>query len=130
MPSSEVDLYEQLAQYMNIKHPLILYHFDLSGVYNASHFSRNLYGRLNRRAWPDLFIATASRSGTTVKLGLFLELKKEGTVLYKTDGKTLRANAHHEEQAGILKVLRIFGYCAEFAVGFDQAVALIEKYLA
>src|SRR4051812_11082576 len=53
---TENALYEQLARYMNLQHPDVPYHFDLSGLWTPSHKARNLYGRLNRRAWPDLFI--------------------------------------------------------------------------
>lgn len=129
MPT-EIDLYEQIAQYMNLRYPTILYHFDLSGLWTPSHKLRNLYGRLNRRAWPDLFVAAPNRKGASIKLGLFLELKKAGTALYKLDGVTLRANPHHAEQAAVLKLLRDKGYVAEFAVGFEDTQAQIDEYLA
>lgn len=129
MALTEIDLYEQIAQYMNLRHPGVLYHFDLSGLWTPSHKLRNLYGRLNRRAWPDLFIAKANRKGTMVKGGLFLELKRETTTLYKADGVTLRANPHHAEQDAVLQALRAAGFKAEFAVGFDEAIKLIDAYL-
>lgn len=125
MSGTETDLYEQLAQYMNIKHPGVLYHFDLSGVYNPSHKTRNLYARLHKRAWPDMFIANQGRQ---VFGGLFLELKKDGVRLYKKDG-SLRANEHHEEQAAVLEALRAAGYRAEFAVGLEQSIEIIDGYL-
>jgi hypothetical protein len=127
----EEHLYEQLARYLNLKHPHVIYHFDLSGVWTPSHKARNLYGRLNKRAWPDLFIA--NRKWQDIQAvsqgGYFLELKREGTQLYKKDG-TLRANPHHAEQAAILQALREQGYAADFAVGFDEAVRLIDEYLS
>lgn len=60
--------------------------------------------------------------------GLFIELKKDGTVLYKRDG-TMRAVPHHIEQAKVLEELRNAGYKAEFAIGFDETVKLIDEYL-
>lgn len=125
---SEIDLYEQIAQWMNLKHPDVLYHFDLSGVWTPSHKQRNLYGRLNKRAWPDLFIAHPCPTMIGVK-GLFLELKKDGVKLYKSDG-TLRANPHHAEQYAMLVTLRVEGYMAMFAVGFDEATKIIDNYLS
>src|SRR4051794_462322 len=96
---TEADLYEQIAQYMNLKHPGVLYHFDLSGLWTPSHKARNLYGRLNRRAWPDLFIAKRAYSyslnedgqktyqlDSPIYPGLFLEIKRDGTRLKKRDG--------------------------------------------
>jgi hypothetical protein len=138
----ETDLYEQIAQYMNYKHRDVIYHFDLSGLWTPSHQARNLYGRLNKRAWPDLFIAnnkfqieTRAYEGADKlffaqqKCGLFIELKKAGTRLYLKDGVTLRAVPHHIEQAAVLESLRSQGYMAEFAVGLNEAIALIEGYL-
>jgi len=122
----EVDLYEQLARYLNVKHPSVLYHFDLAGVNNPSPYTRSLYGRLNKRAWPDLFIA--SPHFLRGDGGYFLELKKEGTRIYKRDG-SLVADRHIQEQAHMLQHLREHGYRADFGVGYDQSVELIEAYL-
>ena len=80
--------------------------------------------KLNRRAWPDLFIAEP-RNG---KAGLFLELKRLGTRIYRQDGE-LVADVHIREQARALKVLRDKGYVANFAIGFDDAVEQIRQYL-
>lgn len=77
------------------------------------------------RAWPDLFIAEP-RGGFA---GLFLELKREGTTVYLKDG-SLTANKHIREQAAALESLRKRGYEAGFAIGFDEARAEIESYLA
>lgn len=129
---NEIQLYEQIAQYMNLQYPSVPYHFDLSGLWTPSHKLRNLYGRLNKRAWPDLFIAAPKinvyPSNDFSLNGMFLELKKDGTVLYKKDG-TMRLNPHHQEQAAILESLREQGYFAAFAVGFDEAKMLIDNYL-
>ena len=61
------------------------------------------------------------------KFGLFIELKKDGTRLKKKNGDW--ANDHIAEQALVLEELQKRGYTAEFAVGFDQAKELIDKYL-
>lgn len=126
----EEDLYEQLARYLNLKHPRVPYHFDLSGLWTPSHRLRNLYGRLNARAWPDLFIAKPVFLERTVNVahGMFVELKREGTKLKKRNGDW--ASAHIEEQADVLDKLAAQGYIAQFAVGYDEAVELIESYLA
>lgn len=133
----EDHLYEQIAQYMNLKHPAIIYHFDLSGLWTPSHKARNLYGRLNRRAWPDLLMALPRRAPiealdhgiiqSDTYSGLFLELKREGTRLKKRDGSW--ANDHVAEQAVVLEQLAEQGYIAQFAVGFEQAVDIIESYI-
>lgn len=121
-----------------MQYPTIPYHFDLSGLWTPSHKQRNLYGRLNKRAYPDLFIAAPSaqeyeflvdaRRMMRPYSGLFLELKRDGTVLHKKDG-SLRANPHHIEQATVLQSLEQQGFMAVFAVGYEQATRIIDEYL-
>lgn len=72
--------------------------------------------------------------------GLFLELKKEGERLLAVpghrrmhhyiskDGNEYK-DQHTMEQADCLYELRRRGYCAEFAVGFDEAKKIIDEYL-
>lgn len=75
-----------------------------------------------------------------IDCGLFIELKKEGTRLVKSHktvysdgvGSTVSAQwatEHIAEQAKVLENLRERGYCAEFAVGFDEAKKIIDEYL-
>lgn len=127
---TENDLYKQLSAYLNLAHPDLLYHYDLAGIWTPSHKARNLYGLLNRRAFPDLAIYRAAmRKQTTGIYGaLFLELKRPGTRLRKRDG--VWATEHIAEQAAVLDALREEGYAAEFATTFDEAVEIIESYLA
>lgn len=111
-----------------------------------------------RRAWPDMFIAETKipepscrelteeeRKEVEEKLGgldgiacvkylqnyygLFIELKKEGTRIFKKDGR-LVADEHIREQFDMLEELRRRGYAAEFACGFDEAKKIIDEYLA
>lgn len=111
-----------------------------------------------RKGWPDLFIAQEragwinpggqyermqsldaltkrwKKAGKPVDgfkygldYGLFLELKKEDTRLKKKNGDW--ATKHIAEQAEVLGELRQRGYCAEFAVGFEEAKKIIDEYL-
>lgn len=128
--TKEVDIYSQLARYMNIKHPNAVYHFDGSGINNPSKYSRSLYSRLNGRAWPDMFIAaTALMPGSTIAYsGLFLEIKADGVRVRKRDGTW--ASDHIAEQAAMADVLQDAGYIAVLVTGLDQCVEVIESYLA
>lgn len=136
MPMSEADLQAQVADYLRLRYPDVLFH---------SNFRRD--------TWPNVFIAKSGdwyiRKGKRFPLGgkysparnneafwdfriykfngLFLELKKEGTKLKGKDGGW--SSEYIDEQAGLLLRLRERGYCAEFAVGFDEAKKIIDKYL-
>ena len=77
-------------------------------------------------------IAIDTKNGNSIYsqnvAGLFLELKAEGTKLYKKNGEIV-ANKHYREQAEMLEELRKLGYYAEFAVGYDEAIRIITNYL-
>ena len=60
--------------------------------------------------------------------GLMIELKREGVRIYKKDG-TLVSDEHIREQYDMLEQLRRRGYAANFACGFDEAKALIDRYM-
>jgi len=133
---TEALLYEHIAQYLRIQYPELLYHFDLSGIWTPSHRAKNLYGRINRRAWPDLFIARPTWRPTPVPgtgtmdtyyPGLFIELKRDGTRIKKRDGSW--ASPHVEEQAAVLEQLAGQGYIAQFAVGFHEAREIIDSFM-
>ena len=120
---TEDQLYEQVAAWLRLTHPDVPFHFDLAGVNNPSPRTRALYGRINKRAWPDLFIATP-RHGSH---GCFLELKKEGVRVNKRTGEW--ASEHIAEQAAVLQQLADIGYWADFAVGYGETIKALEAYL-
>lgn len=127
----ETDIYEQIAQYVNLQYRHIRPrpHFDLSGLWTPSHQARNMYGRLNMRAWPDFFwpVLRTMAGSTNVYFGLFIEVKRDGTRLKKRDGDW--ASTHIAEQAQVLDDLAEAGYLATFACGFDEAQRVIDSYM-
>lgn len=152
---TEAQLQEQVANYLRLQYPDVLFHSDFgSGIkLTPGQAARQKRQNGGRRAWPDMFIAESvimekntdgkwhfsclcrdfvAHKESTGKTGgsysgLFLELKKEGTRLKKKNGEW--ATDHIAEQAEVLKKLWERGYCAEFAVGFDGAKRIIDKYL-
>lgn len=92
-----------------------------------------------RRGIPDVTILFPSRGYH----GCCFEFKKEGTAIYKRDGKTLRKQSysyrdkkgrihtgdHLAEQAATLKELNDHGYFARFAVGLDKAKRMFNWYM-
>ena len=61
--------------------------------------------------------------------GLILEIKREDAKVYKKDG-TLYSNEHIRLQEITLALLRKKGYKAEFAIGYDNAINILTKYMA
>lgn len=124
-----------VADYLRLQYPHVLFHSDYGSGIKLTPGQAAKQKRQNggRRAWPDLFIAETiivkKEDGTYKGLsGLFVELKREGTRIYKRDG-TLVADQHIREQHALLVELERRGYAARFAVGFDQAKQIIDWYL-
>jgi len=74
----------------------------------------------------DLFLPIASDG----YYGLFIELKAEGTAVFKKDGE-IRAskNDHLLIQLNQINEHKKNGYFATFCVGFDQCKDVIDNYL-
>ena len=152
---TEAELQTQVADYLRLQYPGVLFHSDYGSGVKLTIGQARRQKRQNggRRAWPDMFIAEPKYCKGWVKIvkklnakpedfegvpkfelkekkyGLFLELKRQGTRIYKKDG-TLVADQHIREQYDMLEQLRRRGYKAEFACGFDEAKKIIDEYLA
>lgn len=141
---TELELQAQVADYIRLKYPSVIFHSDFGSGIKLTMGQAIRQKRLNggRRSWPDMFIAEPmsrkidlskdSPFDKDAKLvmysGLFIELKKAGTRIYRKDGR-LVSDAHIREQFDMLEQLRQRGYMAEFACGFDEAKEIIDKYL-
>lgn len=158
MTRTESELQIQIADYLRLRYPDVLFHSDFGSSIGMTARQGALKKRQNggRRGWPDMFIAypvlwtsedkvpafikesdqwdfyyISTRPSNAVEYeayGLFLELKKDGIRLKKKNGDWV--NEHVANQAKVLEQLRKRGYCAEFAVGFNEAVSIIEQYLS
>lgn len=146
---TEAELQTQVADYLRLQYPGVLFHSDFGSGIKLTMGQAIKQKRQNggRKSWPDMFIAEPRNVKAIAKqidyddnrvigaftlleqkYGLFLELKRQGTRIYKKDG-TLTANEHIQEQAKMLEQLRKRGYKAEFACGFDEAKKIIDEYL-
>ena len=139
MIKKEELLHLKVCDYLRKNYPDVLFRTDFSSGMKMTPGQAAKHKKFQKsRAWPDLFIAKPEKdvfrdsfSGDKyfeIFAGLFLELKAEGTQLYKKDG-TLRKNKHIEEQTEMLNKLIESGYYAKFAVGYDQAIQIITDYL-
>lgn len=152
---NEAELQVAVARYLVAEYPDVIFHSDFGSGAKLRPYQAKIQKMQNggRRAWPDLFIA-CPRVGTlkfgpfiteyngkgdvknirqdvtapeTIRFGLFLELKREGTRIYKKNGGF--ASDHIREQYMVLEELRERGYEAKFAIGFNEAVNIIDHYL-
>ena len=145
--TSEADLQVQVADYLRLQYPSVMFHSDYGSGIKLTMGQAIKQKRQNggRRAWPDMLIAEprdvvvgqkpvmitgvlCQQDITEHRCGLFIELKRPGTRIYKKDG-TLVADQHIREQFDVLEQLRKRGYMAEFACGFDEAKKIIDEYL-
>ena len=127
----EHDIYILIADYLRYQYPEVIYRFDLAADLKLSIGQARKHKRLQKyRGYPDLFIAEvkAVDDARKVRFGLFIELKKEGTRIFKMDG-TLVSDTHIREQYDMLHDLRARGYAAEFGIGFEGAKKLIDSYM-
>lgn len=120
----EATLQEQVCDYLKLQYPGTIFHSDFaSGMKMTVGQAMRCHRIQSSRAWPDIFVAEP-RDGWC---GLFIELKAKGTTIFKKDGE-ITSNIHIQEQNHILSLLRLKGYKAEFAVGFESAKKIIDEY--
>ncbi len=128
----EREVYTLVAQYLQVRYPKVIYRFDLAADMKLTPGQARRHKELHPyRGYPDLFLAEPAPrcvdgSWNYEYNGLFIELKREGTRLKKKNGDW--ANQHIREQADVLERLGFRGYRAVFAVGFDEAVKVIDDY--
>lgn len=158
MKQKEASVHYQVAQYLKSAYPKVIFRTDFAAGIKMTMGQAVKHASLQSgRAYPDLFIAEPKikiireehnfgRDERSVWYstysGLFIELKREGAKLKrdkdankinKGDHKIRKAgdwfDQHIEEQATMLEELSRKGYCATFAVGFDEAKNIIDQYL-
>lgn len=129
----EHQLYEQIARYLQLQYPDVIYRFDLAADMKLTVGQAAKHKRLHpRRGYPDLFVAEPiDRDKGEISWkkfnGMFLELKKEGTRVLKKDGTP--ATEHIGEQLKVLEALGKKGYACYMVCGFDEAKDVIDEYL-
>lgn len=133
--NSEHNLYEQIARYLQLQYPDVIYRFDIAADLKLTPGQASKHKRLHpTRGYPDLFIAESSTNiwNSPVRewglyFGLYIEIKKDGEKLTKKDGSW--RTPHIAEQAEMLERLRQAGYKAEFGVGIEECKKIIDEYL-
>jgi hypothetical protein len=136
----------RVCSYLRNHYPGVVFFADFAADLKLTpHQSVQLRKSRSSRGIPDLTILCPRKVDGRQYAGLCLELKQDGTVLYKKDG-TMRKNTvsrkvvtargirlvkydHNLSQARMLEELTRVGYKAEFAVGFDEAARIIDEYM-
>ena len=119
----EDQLAQQVATYLNLQYPSVIYHFDTGSGGRTTIGMAMRNKKLNKwRGWADLFIAHPMNGWH----GLFIELKV--TSPFKKDGM-LKKDEHLEEQMERLNDLQYRGYYSTFGVGFEHTKKMIDWYL-
>jgi hypothetical protein len=123
-PQSEKNLHRQVCEYLRIKWPATLFNSDMAGAMKLTIGQATQISKLrSHRGYPDLAIYEPRGENKA----LFIELKREGEKLYKKSGDW--ATDHLREQAECMRLLKSKGYACYFAIGFDEAVTVIDAYL-
>jgi hypothetical protein len=130
----EQRLQNQVSTYLKAQYPDVMFMVSPSGIKLTMGQAVSLKKNQNpSKGWPDLLImktqnATYNDKSIEPWKGLFIELKPEGTTIYKKDG-ALRKNEHLEQQQKVHQLLQKEGYYADFSIGFENTKKLIDWYL-
>ena len=124
-PELEYNTQVRIVEYLAERYPELIVQGSLGGIRLPIGNAVKAKKMGNKKDFPDLFIAIPN----DCYCGCFIELKREGTKLYKSNGQ-LVTNEHFHAQDELHKRLRAVRYYAEFAVGYQDAIQKIERYLA
>jgi len=121
----ENDLHIAICDYIKLQYKGIIFTSENSGLRVFWKQAKQLKRTRSCAGLPDIWILEP-RKGYH---GLLLEIKRDGTKIYKKDGD-IRQDNHLKEQEEVLHQLKQKGYMAEFVVGFDNAKAILDYYLS
>ena len=112
----------EIFSYLAVKYPHVLAISEPSGV----RVSMGLARKLKRLRSPHTHLDIYVMSPRGRYHGLIIELKAKN--IYKKNGELLK-NDHLEDQQRTIDTLNKEGYYATFAVGYTEAINLIDNYL-
>lgn len=131
---NEEKLHIEICSYLKQAFPDVIFFSEPSGLRLSSWHQRKLLKKIRSVGkLPDIFIAFPvegfDQKGRPLKFhGFFLELKAEGTTIFKKDGEVV-ADQHIRDQRDTLIRLFKLGYAASFGIGFDQCKKIIDDYM-
>lgn len=124
MGKPEQELQIKLCDYLRKYYPDVIFLSEASGIRVPPGLANILKKLKCERKLPDMFIAYPNGKYH----GFFIELKKDGTTIYKKDGE-LVADPHIRAQFNTLAELHKLGYAAIFGTDYNKTIRLIDNYL-
>ena len=122
---TETEVQIELSRYITREYKNCLFHNDFGSGTKLSYGQAKRQKAMNPiRGHPDMQILEPIGRWN----GCFIELKKDGTKIYRRDGRMV-ADEHIREQADYIMELRRRGYWADFAIGLDQAKRIVDSYM-
>mgnify|MGYP005987970659 CR=1 FL=1 len=121
---TEEEAHLRLCTYLKYQYPDVIFTSEQSGLFVTKGQAIKMAKTRSSKALPDLWILEPKKRYHA----MLIELKREGTRLYKKNGDLIR-DKHIAEQEEMRNRLRNKGYFCEFAVGYDEAKTLIDYYL-
>jgi hypothetical protein len=121
MAKKEENLQIAISNYIKLQYPNCIFTFEASGLRLPIGLAKKTKAMRSDTGLPDLLIFEPKGKFH----GLFIELKAK--TIYKKDGGYLKDD-HIEDQAHLLHRLKVKGYMACFAIGFDDAKKIIDSY--
>jgi hypothetical protein len=136
----EEKMQKQVSSFMRRKYPNAVFTSEQSGLFTGESFGIAMNLKMTRSSHTHLDMFVSEPRGGY--FGMYLELKQEGRHIYKLDGGFIREKEtklymgvkievdHLEEQRKSIDLLRSKGYLCFFAIGLDNAMRIIDDYMA
>ena len=120
----ESKIHIAICDYLRLQYPSVIFTSEAGGIYTTMNQARLIKRTRSCTGIPDLLIFEPRGE----YCGLFLEIKANGTTIYKKNGEFVK-NDHLNNQREVLQKLMNKGYSCFFVIGFDNAKHIIDNYM-
>lgn len=120
---TEKQIHINICEYLRLQYPNLIFFSDASGLRVSVGLRIEIQKKMSGHKIPDLIILVPNSQYR----GAFIEIKRCKDDLYLKSGKL--KNDHVKSQEHTMILLRDMGYFAEFGIGFEHTIQMIERYL-
>ena len=126
----EIEIQKALCRYVSLKYPGVIFNCDCSGLNLSKTQAGQAKAMRSDKGFPD-FVLYEPRGEYH---GLFIEIKKEGTMLFHSsnvgsEGKVIWKDVHITNQAAMRMRLIEKGFDAHFGVGLTRCIEIVDRYM-